>query len=142
MIEKNSRAGDTSVACFLDEKQAKSIFTERFSSCSCHMAFPDQLHTFVGDCSSIRQIVVAVPKGDIRFGASQYKGMNIIASIGEEVSADYLDFLEDMQISYIFAGSEGNDMELLTARLRHEFGIDRLEAPTASGSAEDPLLTV
>lgn len=115
-----------SVAYIMNEAEAKRIFAGRFNGCSCHKAFPDQLHTFVGDCSSEIQIVILVPQGDIRFPSKQYDGMNIIAVVGEGISADYLDFLEDMQISYIFAGFDGKDMNEMTTRLKHDFDITEL----------------
>lgn len=72
------------IALLMREEEIKSIIPQRFDGCRCHKAFPDQLHTFAGGCSSETQVVVLVPDG-------------------EDVSADYIEFLEDMQISYIFA---------------------------------------
>lgn len=123
MEQKNNN----SVAYLMDEAEAKRIFTERFNGCSCHKAFPDQLRTFIGDCSSDDQIVILVPQGDVRFPAKSYEGMNIIAVVGEGISADYLEFLEDMQISYVFAGFDGKDMEEMKVRLKHDFGITELQ---------------
>lgn len=108
------------------EAEAKRIFAGRFNGCSCHKAFPDQLHTFIGDCSSETQLVILVPQGDIRFPSNSHEGMNVIAVVGEGISADYLEFLEDMQISYIFAGLDGKDMGGMKARLKHDFGITHL----------------
>lgn len=118
------------VAWLLSEEETKRLFPLRFNGCSCHVAYPDQLHTFVGDCSSSQQVVVLVPEGDIRFTSRQIHGMNIIAAVSEHVSADYLDFLEEMQISYIFAGSNGHDERIMQTNLRHDFGIKRAMALT------------
>ncbi len=115
-----------SVAYILEEGETKEIFDRRFNGCSCHKAFPDQLRTFVGDCSSEHQIVTLVPKGDVFFPSNTYDGMNIIAAIGENTSADYLEFLEDMQISYLFAGADGKDMAETKKVLQHDFGITEL----------------
>lgn len=117
---------NNSVAYLMDEAEAKRNFTGRFNGCSCHKAFPDQLHTFIGDCSSDTQIVILVPQGDIRFPSKQFENMNIIAVVGEGISADYLEFLDDMQISYVFAGIDGNDMDKMKARLKHDFDITEL----------------
>lgn len=110
----------------MDEAEAKRVFAGRFNGCSCHKAFPDQLHTFIGDCGSETQIVMLVPQGDVRFPSNNYEGMNIIAVVGEGVSADFLDFLEDMQISYVFAGLDGKDIDAMRERLKHDFGITEL----------------
>lgn len=117
---------NNSVAYIIDEAEAKRIFAGRFNGCSCHKAFPDQLHTFIGDCSSDTQIVVLVPQGDIRFPSKLFEDMNIIAVVGEGISADYLEFLEDMQISYVFAGYDGKDLDKMRARLKHDFDITEL----------------
>lgn len=104
----------------------REFFPERFEGCACHVAYPDQLRTFVGDCKSRRQMIALVPDGDVRFAANQLRGDNIIAVLGEHVSADYLDFLEDMQISYVFAGKDGTDLGEAMERLCRDFGIHRL----------------
>lgn len=114
-------------ALLLCEDEVKSLISQRFDGCRCHKAFPDQLHTYVGDCSSSTQVVVLVPKGDVRFPSNKIDGNNIIAVIGEDISADYIEFLEDMQISYIFAGRDGRDKEAMMTRLKHDFGIETLQ---------------
>lgn len=101
----------------------KQFFPERFDACACHKVFPDQLHTFVGDCSSRRQMIALVPDGDIRFTANQLRGDNIIAVVGENVSADYIEFLEDMQISYVFAGLDGMDLGKAMESICNKFGL-------------------
>lgn len=108
----------------LREYEVKSLIPQRFDGCRCHKAFPDQLHTFVGDCGSDAQVVALVPEGDVLFPSNKIGGNNIIAVIGENVSADYLDFLEDRQISYVFAGQDGKDVQAMKARLKHDFGIE------------------
>lgn len=115
------------VALLLREAEVKRLFPLRFNGCRCHRAFPDQLHTFVGDCGSDRQVVALVPDGDVRFTANTWNGQCIIAVVGETVSADYLEFLESMQISYIFAGLDGRNPQIMRKRLLHDFGITQLE---------------
>lgn len=104
----------------------RQFFPERFEGCACHVAYPDQLRTFVGDCGSRRLMIALVPEGDVRFTANQLRGDNIIAVLAERVSADYLEFLEDMQISYVFAGNDGMDLEKAMETLQSDFGIHRL----------------
>lgn len=104
----------------------RDFFPERFDGCACHKAFPDQLHTFVGDCSSDSLFIAMVPEGDVRFTSNRLCGDNIVAVVGESVSADYLEFLEDMQISYVFAGRDGLDLAQAMQSLVHDFGIKRV----------------
>lgn len=125
--EGNKMDSHNNTAWLLREEEVKSIISQRFDGCRCHKAFPDQLHTFVGDCSSDTQVVALVPKGDVRFSSNKIDGNNIIVVIGEDISADYIEFLEDMQISYIFAGKNGKDIEVMKTRLKHDFGIETLQ---------------
>ncbi len=110
-------------AYLLSETAVKELISQRFDDYGCCKAFPDQLHTFVGDCSSDEQIVVLVPRGDVGFPSNMIDSKSIIAVVGENISADYLEFLEDMQISYVFAGKDGHDMMAMSRRLLHDFGI-------------------
>lgn len=139
MVQTNSflkspaqQRGD--VARIIGEAEVKQLFAQRFHGCSCHKAFPDQLHTFVGDCSSEQQIVALVPMGDVRFPSGKIDGMCIIVVVAESVSADYLDFLEDMQISYVFAGADGRDEAIMRERLSHDFGIGETKPYAPAGS--------
>lgn len=117
-------------ALLLSEPVIKEIVPDRFDGCRCHKAFPDQLHTFVGDCGSDVQVVALTPEGDVRFPSNKIFGDNIIAVLGEDVSADYIEFLEDMQISYVFAGRDGRDASEMRRRLKHDFGIDTIVETT------------
>lgn len=115
-----------STALLADEAQVKATFPERFNGCSCHIAYPDQLHTFVGDCSTAEQIVTMVPNGDVRFLDGKWNGRCIIVATAETVSADYLDYLEAHQISYVFAGKDGHDYKEMSKHLLDDFGIKEL----------------
>lgn len=115
------------VARLVSEEEVKRLFPARFAPAGPQPAFPDQLHTFVGDCSSERQAVALVPQGDVLFTTNRLQGLCLIAVVGEEVSADYLEFLESMQISYIFAGRDGRDRRAALERPRHDFAIEHVE---------------
>ena len=78
-------------AWLLGTSTVRRFFPERFDGGTCHAAYPDQLHTFVGDCGSPRQMVALVPEGDVKFTANSLCGENLIAVLGERVSADYLE---------------------------------------------------
>lgn len=117
---------DGCTAHWANAQVVKSLFTARFDGCRCHIAYPDQLHTFVGDCSSDDLFVAMVPKGDVRFPSNKLKEENIVVVVSEQVSADYLEYLQDMNISYVVGGKTGNDMETVMNRLNKNFGIERL----------------
>lgn len=104
----------------------KQFFPEKFDGCACHVAYPDQLCTFVGECNSRRMMIALVPHGDVRFSGNTLRGDNIIAIVGERVSADYLEFLEEMQISYVFAGRDGTDLTKAMHALQHDFGLQSI----------------
>jgi 5-amino-6-(5-phosphoribosylamino)uracil reductase len=113
-------------AHWADAHTVKSLFTDRFDGCQCHKAFPDQLHTFVGDCSSENLFVAMVPDGDVRFPTNKWKDDSIVAVVGNRVSADYLEYLQDMEISYICGGDDGENMDSVMKRLQKDFGVNRL----------------
>lgn len=117
---------DPAVAKLLSEMEVRQLFPQIFKATESNPAYPDQLHTFVGDCSSTSQVVAMVPQGDVLFTDNKIDGECLISVLGERVSADYIDFLEQMQISYIFAGLNGTDKEMMRQRLAHDFGILKL----------------
>ncbi|ANF52240.1 hypothetical protein A0O34_17700 [Chryseobacterium glaciei] len=51
---------------------------------------------------------------------------NIIAILGEQVSDEYLSHLRNHNVSYLFAGKDGNDLTLAVDKLRLEFNINNL----------------
>ena len=113
-------------AWMLGTTTVKELFPDHFDGCSCHKAYKDQLETYVGDCSSDRLFIALVPDGDVKFNDNRFRGDNIICVVGTEVSADYLEFLESMQISYVFAGPDGKDTKTMLRALYHNFGIRRI----------------
>ena len=113
-------------AWMLGTTTVKELFPDHFDGCSCHKAYKDQLETYVGDCSSDRLFIALVPDGDVKFYDNRFRGDNIICVVGTEVSADYLEFLESMQISYVFAGPDGKDTKTMLRALYHNFGIRRI----------------
>lgn len=114
---------EPSVAWLMEEKDVKACFPLRFVKTDCTLAFPDQRYTFIGDCSTASQAVALVPGGDVRFTSNKVKGLCLVAVVSDLVSACYLDFLEEMQISYIFAGASGLNENLIRRHLAHDFGV-------------------
>lgn len=124
MIKQEEKTQE--VACLVDAERTKQLFSGHFDGCQCHEAFPDQIQTYVGNCDGHGALVVCVPEGDVRFPTENYDGMYIIAVVCEDVSADYLEYLEDQSISYIFAGKESLNMNTIVRHLETDFGITQV----------------
>lgn len=103
----------------------KEFFPEIFDGCKCHVAFPDQLHSH-DDCDFERTFIALVPEGDVRFTFKTLQGDNIIAVVGEKISADYLELLDGMDISYVFAGEDGINMQKALETINHDFSTQRI----------------
>lgn len=82
--------------------------------------------------SEVNHYIVSLdPKGILAFDSpySVRKGRakaHIIEVLTNEVSADYLSYLREIGVSYIFAGDTSFDCSLLLHKLKMLFGIDRL----------------
>lgn len=124
MNMENSHTG--CLARWASSETIKSMFKGRFDCCQCHCAYPDQIRTFVGDCSTNEIFVAMVPDGDVSFPCNKVNGVDIVVVVSENVSADYLEYLEDMDISYVFGGENGEDIETVLHALRKDFGITEL----------------
>lgn len=81
---------------------------------------------FVVEKNIDRFCVIFDAKGKIRFTDNTFEGDNIIVVLGESVTVDYLDFLKDMGISYLFAGKDGYDLNIAMNTLYNHFGIRRV----------------
>lgn len=82
--------------------------------------------------SEVQNYIVSLdPKGILAFDSpySERKGRakaHIIEVLTENVSANYLAYLRNVGISYIFAGENSFDCPLLLNKLKTLFGIERL----------------
>lgn len=82
--------------------------------------------------SDVENYIVSIDPEGVLSWTSNYiekKGRSkahVIEVLTEVVSADYLAYLRGFDISYIFAGKEQLDPELLLRKLKQEFSIERL----------------
>ena len=82
--------------------------------------------------SEVNNYIVSLdPKGILAFDSpySEHKGRakaHIIEVLTSEVSAEYLSYLRNAGVSYIFAGSTSFDCLLLLHKLKTMFGIEKL----------------
>ena len=66
------------------------------------------------------------PSGRVHYGKDNVGGDHVVAVLGEKVSDAYLAELREDGVSYIFAGSEGDDLEHALDQLATIFGVKKL----------------
>lgn len=81
---------------------------------------------FVARRSSARLFVVADPEADILYESSEVRGDNMAVILPETAPADYLAYLENRNISYLFAGPDGKDLRAAMRTLAETFGVRSL----------------
>ena len=87
--------------------------------------------TFVADAHARHYAVIIDTEGTLRWTKGHMKRagmpeMHMIEVLTENVPDSYLDMLQKAGVSYLFAGEETLDMEILLKKLKQEFGIDSL----------------
>ncbi|MCS4302442.1 dihydrofolate reductase family protein [Chryseobacterium sp. BIGb0232] len=81
--------------------------------------------SYVDQKISDRYCVIFDSKGMIKFSNNTFEGDQIIVVLGQSVTEEYLNFLKDLGISYLFAGSNGTDIDLAMKILYRDFAIKR-----------------
>lgn len=74
--------------------------------------------------TSQRFFVVVDPQGKIFYEVNNIRGNDVITVLSEQVSDEYLSHLREKEISYLFAGSDGRDMEKMLEILKQDFYIE------------------
>ena len=87
---------------------------------------PKNFTSFISHKTSSRWCVIFDSKGEIFFPDNNLEGDNIIVVLGEKISQEYLDYLQQKQISYCFAGENGKDHHIAMSVLYTDFGIKTL----------------
>ena len=87
---------------------------------------PNSRETYVAHRSSDRLFVVADPEANILYESSTVRGDNIIAILPETAPDAYLKELQQRNISYLFAGHDGNNLSLAMRTPGEVFGIKSL----------------
>jgi 2,5-diamino-6-(ribosylamino)-4(3H)-pyrimidinone 5'-phosphate reductase len=67
--------------------------------------------------------VAVDPSGRLAWESAAIDGDHVIAVLTERVADDYLAFLRDRKVSYLFAGAADVDLELALEKLASVFGI-------------------
>lgn len=81
---------------------------------------------FKGECPSGHYSIVLDAKGKILHETVQPWGTSVLVILGEGVTEEYLEHLRTMGVSYLFAGTDGHDMEKALETLHDVFGIGRI----------------
>ncbi len=94
---------------------------------------------YVADFSSEKYVVAIDFEGRLAYksGFIEHYGcprMHVVAVLSKRVGDDYLDFLQRQNVSYIFAGDDVLDADLVLQKLKARFGIGRV---LLSGSSEE-----
>lgn len=79
--------------------------------------------TYVAHRSSGRLFITADPEADILYESSTVRGDNIAVILPETAPAAYLEQLRQQDISYLFAGQDGNDLRQAMQTLAEAFGV-------------------
>ena len=66
------------------------------------------------------------PSGKLTWRSGAIDEEHVITVLSEQVSDDYLAFLRDKGVSYLFGGREELDLSKVLQKLRSSFGIRRL----------------
>ncbi|MET0466659.1 MAG: RibD family protein [Chitinophagaceae bacterium] len=81
---------------------------------------------FVADPAATSFAIAIDPKAKLGWHRSTMQGDHVITVLTEEVSDAYLANLQDIGVSYIFAGKSGIDLHTATKKLYTLFGIEKL----------------
>jgi riboflavin biosynthesis pyrimidine reductase len=74
-----------------------------------------------------RQLAIVVDRfGRLRYDGDDADGDHIVTILGETVSDDYLRALEDSGVSYVFAGSQGDNLVSALTDIGDMFGVETL----------------
>jgi riboflavin biosynthesis pyrimidine reductase len=81
---------------------------------------------FIGNPSAKSFAIAVDAKGKLGWNENEIDGDHIIEILSENVSDDYLQYLQDKKISYLFAGKGSLDFELALNQLHDVFNIQTL----------------
>ncbi len=70
--------------------------------------------------------VLVDSKGTLLWENGNIDGQPLLCIVSEQASKEYLDYLQEKQISYIAAGKESTDLRRAAELLAEKFGVERL----------------
>lgn len=102
---------------------AREAFPYKFMSKGQPIGRPGSV--FIADRISSRMFITIDPDADIFFTSPRLRNDNILTILGTNATIDYLDFLEEKQISYIVTENATN-LEAALRVVASQFGIKRI----------------
>lgn len=87
---------------------------------------PIQRKPFIGDPEATSYAVAVDAKGKLGWDQNEIDGDHVIEILSDSVSDDYLQYLQNKRISYIFAGKEHLDFASALRQLAEHFKIKTL----------------
>ncbi len=81
---------------------------------------------FVADPQATSFAIAVDPSGKLTWRKGYIDDEHVITVLSEKVSDDYLAFLQNRGVSYVFAGKKDIDLLLAVRKLRALFGVERL----------------
>lgn len=99
--------------------------------------FPKKFHTsdkmslahpipYLAHKTSSRLFVVIDPDADILYESSAVRGDRIVTVLPETAPAAYMEYLQQRDISYLFAGVKGDELNAAMKALAETFGVETL----------------
>ena len=99
--------------------------------------FPKKFHTsdktplahpipYLAHKTSSRLFVVIDPDADILYESSAVRGDRIVTVLPETAPVAYLEYLQQRDISYLFAGVKGDELNAAMKALAETFGVETL----------------
>ena len=79
--------------------------------------------TYIADPEAKTVSVSIDRSGKLHYHTNIVEGNHVVAVLGEQVSDAYLHELRTAGVSYVFAGSDGNDLPLAMERIGQDFGV-------------------
>ena len=87
---------------------------------------PIRLEDFVAEHQATSYAIAIDPSGKLRWEKSDIDGEHVITILTEEVPDQYLAFLQETGVSYLFGGKSQIDLADVLEKLRARFGIKKL----------------
>jgi riboflavin biosynthesis pyrimidine reductase len=81
---------------------------------------------FIGDKSAKSFAIAVDAKGKLGWEENEIAGDHIIEILSESVSDEYLQYLQDKSVSYLFAGKDSLDFNIVLSQLHDIFKIQTL----------------
>lgn len=105
-------------------KSMESFATGVAHSSQAHIRYPRE--TYLGNRGQ-RQLAIAIdPDGKLHYDGSGTRTEHFVQILRESISDDYLAELREKDISYLFAGESGSDINTALETLNEKFGVNTL----------------